>query len=1090
MVSWVGDGLMSGYDPITMKWKAGMYRLASPGSVDLKAITRLRWDWSGTYYTFPNRLDFTANLRLVASDWTGHSTKKIAMTALLVKASVFAPGVVPTPTQLFNAPSVAFTLGSRYASPSYVGDLESNLNFANRWIEANTKYWVLLYPALLSSKSPSTGDPWSKTTHAPLGNINTNGRAVSFWANRTPEAPVITSPLPGTLIPAGGTFNLTFDPKDPDKVSPDDALRSNQDLAGVMIEYAPLPTPENPDPFWGLLPYKTPKTAPDWDGYSQVAKYSVGYAKNKDRIRLIRDRGCPILCGVDEEEAPDFVGLLPPGDWQLRVRTYDFGHPYPNIANPLGVSPAWDTWNFPDVNTSPWSEPVRVSVSTQVPPPVPITPKDRVAVPEGGVMRLSWQYRNTVQPPNPQDAYWVQARKVGDPEWSTVAASISGDNFIDLPSTIAESAISPSEYLTDLGFEEGTLGGWASLDLSDLVDPIRDLPASSPEVSLANVTSPPPHSGLRHLRTVVSPARNVSGVFIRKVPALLDSRHDTFDLRLSARSNTTPTIGSIILVQMYFWDSSGNSISRNDETNADYLNVLLTRQASGEYTAAVSAGEEGMVVSVSTDGDWASVDISDFPTAPGAVGAVVFAYSVPADWEFGTVVDAGLDDVSLIGRSSFSTVGFTFEATTQYEWRVAARDSSGKRSEWSQPARFWVVSAGASGEVKPVPSQTIEGATLGCGTHRVFVYRRGGSERVGELRNISHVDWSRVRDDISTSKVVISGWDVDCGNLLARLQTWAYELVIFRDNGYSVDRVWEGPITLLTYEDDKVTIQAKDVMGYAYRRIIKQKMTDSGKGNGTTVVDRARRVLQNTFAPDDPNVLAYLQVLAREDDAMQYRSTPAYSRTAFEEVDDMAANSGLDYTVVGRSILLWGTKHRIGTLPEFRDENLGASPIVSEYGMSMSNRYAVSDGNGVYGEAVRLDETEVDPIYGLVEMLSSTWASDSDEDSGTYTQAGLETVRRSFRDFAERSIADRYPPPMVVRVPDNTSLNPNTVLSIQQLVPGVVIPLRSTGTLRTVSGNQKLDSVRVNEEAGAETITITLSPFNRDDAAIVEGGGE
>lgn len=75
---------------------------------------------------------------------------------------------------------------------------------------------------------------------------------------------------------------------------------------------------------------------------------------------------------------------------------------------------------------------------------------------------------------------------------------------------------------------------------------------------------------------------------------------------------------------------------------------------------------------------------------------------------------------------------------------------------------------------------------------------------------------------------------------------------------------------------------------------------------------------------------------------------------------------------------------------------------------------------------------------------------------------------------------------MVVRVPDNTTLNPNTVISIQHLVPGVAIPLRSVGTLRQVVQTQKLDSVSVVEEAGKETISITLSPFSRDDAEAPE----
>jgi hypothetical protein len=249
------------------------------------------------------------------------------------------------------------------------------------------------------------------------------------------------------------------------------------------------------------------------------------------------------------------------------------------------------------------------------------------------------------------------------------------------------------------------------------------------------------------------------------------------------------------------------------------------------------------------------------------------------------------------------------------------------------------------------------------------------------------------------------------------------------------------------------------------------------------------RVLRNALASDDPNVLAYLTTVSREDDAREYRRLPPYSRTAYEEVDDMAANAGLDYTVVGRRIILWGTKNRIGTLPEFTDKDLGSPPIVSEYGMSMANRYAVSDGNGIWGEATRgLDPVSGNNLdYGLVEMLSSTWASDTPQETGTYTNEGLATMVESFEGYAERSIADRYPPPVVVRVPDNTTINPDWVGSIQQLVPGVVIPLHSTGTLREVKADQKLDSVRVTEVDGKETIKITLSPFGTDDAGSETG---
>lgn len=432
--------------------------------------------------------------------------------------------------------------------------------------------------------------------------------------------------------------------------------------------------------------------------------------------------------------------------------------------------------------------------------------------------------------------------------------------------------------------------------------------------------------------------------------------------------------------------------------------------------------------------------------------------------------------------------GVHLQQPGEYEWQVQTRDSTYFVSDWSEWARFWVVPRPNSGATAVLPSETIDGATLGCGTHRVYVYKRGGTEVIGEIRNPTFVEWNRLRDDMSQARIKLTDWDVDCGNLLSKLKPWAHEIVIFRDNGYSNDRVWEGPITSLTYKVDEISITAKDMMGYAYRRIIKSYTSDAGTGD--SIVSRAVRILQQVFAPDDPNLLPYLVPIYREDDAKQYRTVQAYSVTAYEEIDDMASNAGLDYTVVGRSILIWGTKHRIGTLPEFRDKDLGSPPIVSVYGMSMANRYVISDGSGLWGEATRLDENDQDLENGLVEVLSSTWASDSDSNNETMSAEEAARLVESFTAMAERAISSRYPAPTVVRIPDNTTLNPSCVISIQHLVPGVAIPLRSTGTLKSVVATQKLDAVKVVEENGKETISITLSPFSRDDADQGEEGGD
>ena len=71
----------------------------------------------------------------------------------------------------------------------------------------------------------------------------------------------------------------------------------------------------------------------------------------------------------------------------------------------------------------------------------------------------------------------------------------------------------------------------------------------------------------------------------------------------------------------------------------------------------------------------------------------------------------------------------------------------------------------------------------------------------------------------------------------------------------------------------------------------------------------------------------------------------------------------------------------------------------------------------------------------------------------------------------------KVPPPLVVRVPDNSTLNPNGTLSINELVPGVFIPLEAELPGRQLSQMQKLDSVKVSETAEqGEQVQVVLSP--------------
>lgn len=438
----------------------------------------------------------------------------------------------------------------------------------------------------------------------------------------------------------------------------------------------------------------------------------------------------------------------------------------------------------------------------------------------------------------------------------------------------------------------------------------------------------------------------------------------------------------------------------------------------------------------------------------------------------------------------------TFTPGFHYEWQARTYDggpacSSPLASDWSDSETFWATGdPGSEAGGPPIPQRSDIQGSLGCGTYRVFIYDRGGQKMRGEITPIAHLLWHRKRDDISHCLITTNGFGDDCCQLLAALRSWMHEIVVFRDG----ERVWEGPVTRITYKPNEVEIEAKDVMAYVYRRILKQGYNDTyqvvnGEQLGVRrVTDRALLITVNALAPDDPNVLPYLTAIVHEDDARESRIVPPYSRTAWEEIDDLAATGGLDYVTVGRRIIYWDTHKPIGKLPELRDKDFSDPPVVTEYGMQLANQFAVTNNSGVWGAVYATEADPNDPTnpearipvpekyYGRIEQLASAYGEASGGGETTLTQEQIDSLRTTLTGQAARNIAGRWPTPLVVRVPDNSALSPDVNLGIQQLVPGVHIPLRATGTCRTVTQWQKLDSITVEATDKTEQVRVVMSP--------------
>jgi hypothetical protein len=424
----------------------------------------------------------------------------------------------------------------------------------------------------------------------------------------------------------------------------------------------------------------------------------------------------------------------------------------------------------------------------------------------------------------------------------------------------------------------------------------------------------------------------------------------------------------------------------------------------------------------------------------------------------------------------------TFQEGFRYEWQVRTYATPGNPSGWSRSVFFWAIRTPGTGVVE-IPDDLEPQGALGCGEYRAFIYDRGGRVYRGEIKPIGVLRWRRLRDDISNCVITTSGFDESCCELLSTVRSWAHEIVLFR-NGV---RVWEGPITRIGYTRTGVQIEARDVMVYVYRRIMRQGYNDnfrrSAQGiiGSRSVVDRAAIIIANALAPNDPNVLPWLTRYDFPDDARESRIIGDWVKTAWEEVDDLAAHAGLDYTVSGRRIILFDTHRAIGLLPEMTDGDFFESPVITEYGMSAANVFGVTNNAGLYGVA------QIDPDdwgdLGPIEMLASEYGESSV--SGVpeaFTPEQQAQKREVLSEQAERNISGRWPTPLVARVPDNARVSPEATVGINQLIPGAHVPLRVETPCRSFAQMQKLDSMSVEVTGdGDEKVRVVMSPAGKDD---------
>ncbi|MEU3040239.1 hypothetical protein ABZ700_04645 [Streptomyces diastaticus] len=332
---------------------------------------------------------------------------------------------------------------------------------------------------------------------------------------------------------------------------------------------------------------------------------------------------------------------------------------------------------------------------------------------------------------------------------------------------------------------------------------------------------------------------------------------------------------------------------------------------------------------------------------------------------------------------------------------------------------------------------------VGCGRHTARVVDRNGA-LVAQADVLTSVEWTRLLDDTSTASVVIQP-ERDCCEALSRVRSWRHDLQIFRDG----QGVWEGPIVTPTWRLGAVEIQAVDVLGWLDRRVPHDDMVFPD----TDLVHVAAALIRDGFAPHDPGHL--VQIL----DESGIRGLRRYERDVGQTGDHLRAlaETGLDYTAVGRRILLMGEDHceRVGTLT---DADFPAGLEVSEDGASLATRWVLhgAEEGDIKGEA-----GGIDPYYGLLERVSE---ETSVLDNGSAAAGARSRLRGAF------------PAPTFIDTSSETTLSPDASVDVPSLVPGYCVDVTTTTTCRTIAQSLKVYGVKVTESGQGESVRVQLVP--------------
>lgn len=366
--------------------------------------------------------------------------------------------------------------------------------------------------------------------------------------------------------------------------------------------------------------------------------------------------------------------------------------------------------------------------------------------------------------------------------------------------------------------------------------------------------------------------------------------------------------------------------------------------------------------------------------------------------------------------------------------------------------------------------------------HKIIITDRGGGRKIAQLRDVGSCEYNRSLSASSKGTIEIMGEACRTqAATLAKIQPRRHEMVIYRDNL----RVWEGPITEVGLLDDRIVIEASDVVEYLAGTPLSKYWPSPDDGGQLLAANRIKDIITHELTqpytlpvgyPGTPRtfkrweqftppagVLPHLDVrvgtLQTSTDSLPFEMSVAEHMTNL-------ANAGLRFTTVGRKLLIWDSSLSIGEIRTLSDKDLGEKLRMFITSRGFTNVQHVVSRAGA-------DPFATDNVGSAGESDEAYWGGWTTIDT-LADEEGDNDPEQALSQQAERLYAERSQMKLNIDTPRSGSIRLSDTLTLQMLVPGVVVPVNASYRGRRASARYILKEVSVREDAGGEKVGVTL----------------